>query len=137
MYADCQRVDAQVTAIKEEIAHVNLQTSNTSINRTIHHWCLVHYEPKESLGTSKERMEFIMGFRKPMDYNSVHHQVYMAGVELNSPYNDGFNQWEIKKDLYKLKWLLDEILVDSGNFTGEEKFVKEHEQVKMWKTLSK
>ena len=39
-----------------------------------------------------------MGFRKPMDYNSVHHQIYIAGVELHSKYNDGFNQFEIKKD---------------------------------------
>ena len=78
-----------------------------------------------------------MGFRKPMDYNSVNHQIYMAGVELHSPYNDGYMQWEIKKDLHKLKWLLDEILEDSPDFAGEEEFLKEHEQVKMWRTLAK
>lgn len=78
-----------------------------------------------------------MGFRKPIDYNTVHHQVYMAGVELQSHYNDGFNQWEIKKDLYKIKWLIDEIISDSPTFADEEEFLKEHEQVKMWKTLSK
>ena len=59
-----------------------------------------------------------MGYRKPMDYNSVHHQIYMSGVELHSPYNDGFTQFEIKKDLYKLKWLLDEILKESSAFSG-------------------
>ena len=78
-----------------------------------------------------------MGFRKPMDYHSVQHQLYIAGVELNSKYNDGFNQFEIKKDLHKLKWLLDEILADSPTFAGEEEFLKEHEQIKMWLTLSK
>jgi hypothetical protein len=78
-----------------------------------------------------------MGYRKPMDYNSVHHQIYMAGVELHSPYNDGFTTYEIKKDLHKLKWLLDEIMADSPTFTGEDKFLKEHEQTKMWRTLSK
>lgn len=78
-----------------------------------------------------------MGFRKPMDYNAVHHQIYMAGVELHSSYNDGYVQWEIKKDLHKLKWLLDEIMADSPNFTDEEKFLKEHEQVKMWRTLTR
>ena len=41
-----------------------------------------------------------MGMRKQMDYNSVHHQIYMSGVELHSNYNDGFNQFEIKKDLH-------------------------------------
>jgi hypothetical protein len=78
-----------------------------------------------------------MGFHKPMDYNSVSHQIYIAGVELHSPYNDGFTTFEIKKDLYKLKWLLDEIIADSPTFSDEEGFLKEHEQTKMWRTLSK
>ena len=78
-----------------------------------------------------------MGFRKPMDYNSVSHQIYIAGVELHSPHNDGFTTFEIKKDLHKLKWLLDEIMADSPTFSGEEEFLKEHDQKKMWRTLSK
>ena len=78
-----------------------------------------------------------MGFRKPMDYNSVHHQIYMAGVEMTSPYNDGWNQWAIKQELYKIKWLVDAILNDSDRFSGEEEFLKEHEQKVMWRTLSK
>lgn len=76
-----------------------------------------------------------MGFKKPMDYNSVHHQIYMAGVELRSPYNDGYTQWGIKQDLYRIKWLVDSILNDSGQFSGEEEFLKEHEQKVMWSTL--
>jgi len=76
-----------------------------------------------------------MGFRKPMDYNSVHHQIYLSGVELNSPYNDGFVQWEVKKELYKIKWLVDAILKDSSNFVGEEEFLKENEKKEMWRTL--
>ena len=76
-----------------------------------------------------------MGFCKPMDYNSVHHQIYMAGVELHSPYNDGFNQWAIKQDLYHIKWLVDAIIKDSSSFAGEEEFLKEHEQKVMWKSL--
>ena len=76
-----------------------------------------------------------MGFRKPMDYNSVHHQVYMAGVELHSHYNDGYTQWAIKQDLYRIKWLVDNILKDSPSFAGEEEFLKEYEQVVMWRTL--
>jgi hypothetical protein len=77
-----------------------------------------------------------MGFRKPMDYNSVHHQIYMAGVELHSPYNDGYVQWEIKKDLYKLKWLIDEILKDSSEFAGESEFLQERSKKQMWRALN-
>jgi hypothetical protein len=76
-----------------------------------------------------------MGFRKPMDYNSVHHQIYMAGVELHSQYNDGYNQWAIKQDLYRIKWLVDAILKDSDKFIGEEEFIKEREQKEMWRKL--
>ena len=78
-----------------------------------------------------------MGFRKQMDYNAVHHQIYMSGVELHSNYNDGYNQFEIKKDLHRIKWLLDEIMADSPTFTGEDEFLQEHDQTKMWRTLSK
>jgi len=70
-----------------------------------------------------------------MDYNSVHHQLYISGVELYSPRNDGFTQWEIKQDLYRIKWLVDAILKDSPSFNGEEEFLKEHEQHVMWRTL--
>ena len=36
-----------------------------------------------------------------------------------------FNQFEIKKDLHRIKWLLDEIMADSPTFAGEEEFLKE------------
>lgn len=71
-----------------------------------------------------------------MDYNSVNHQIYIAGVELNNPRNDGYVQWEIKKDLYKLKWLLDEILKDSPEFAGESEFLQERSKKQMWRTLN-
>lgn len=78
-----------------------------------------------------------MGFRKPIDYNQLHHNIYIAGVELHSPYNDGYTQFEIKKDLLKLKWLLEEILADSPYIAGEDEFLKERDQVKMWRILTK
>ena len=78
-----------------------------------------------------------MGYRKPMDYNQVSHQIYMTGVEINSMYNDGFTQSMMKQDLYKLKWLISEIIEDAPTFAGEDEFLKEHEQVKMWRTLKK
>jgi hypothetical protein len=61
----------------------------------------------------------------------------MAGVELHSPYNDGYTQWAIKQDLYRIKWLVDNILKDSPTFSGEEEFLKDHEQHVMWKTLQR
>lgn len=77
-----------------------------------------------------------MGFRKPMDYHSVSHQIYMSGVELHSPKNDGFVAFEVKKDLYKLKFLVDEILARSPEFAGEPEFLQEQAKQKMWKSLN-
>jgi|688.fasta_scaffold01334_78 hypothetical protein len=76
-----------------------------------------------------------MGFKKPMDYTSVHHQIYMTGVEVNSSYNDGYTAFYLKQDLYRIKWLVDSILKDSPEFAGEDEFLKEHEQKIMWRRL--
>ena len=76
-----------------------------------------------------------MGFRKPMDYNSVNHQIYMTGIEVCDNKNDGYTAFYLKQDLYRLKWLIDEIMRDSPTFVGEDEFVKEHEQKVMWRRL--
>jgi hypothetical protein len=78
-----------------------------------------------------------MGFKKPLDLNTVIHQISAAGRELNSSVNDGFNQWEIKKDLYQIKFLLDEIIERSGPFTGEEEFLKEESQKRIINILKR
>jgi hypothetical protein len=78
-----------------------------------------------------------MGFKKPLDLNIVVQQISAAGRELNSSVNDGFNQWEIKKDLYQIKFLLDEIIERSGPFTGEEEFLKEESQKRIVNILKR
>jgi phosphoribosylpyrophosphate synthetase len=72
-----------------------------------------------------------MGFKKPIDFNTVINQISAAKRELNSSYNDGFIQWEIKKELYQIKFLIDDIIESSGKFTGEEEFLKELSQKKV------
>ena len=71
-----------------------------------------------------------------MDYNSVHHQIVVTGVELNSSRNDGFIAFEMKKDLYRLKFLLDQILKDSPEFVGEEEFLEQQSKQQMWRALN-
>lgn len=77
-----------------------------------------------------------MGFRKPMDYNSVHDQICRSGAELRSRRHDGYTTWEIKKDLCQLKFLLEEILADSPTYSGEQQFLEEHSKKKMWEILT-
>ena len=79
-----------------------------------------------------------MGFHKPMDYHSVHHQIYLAGVELNSPRNDGYTTWAIKQDLYKIKFLLDEIMQTSPTYGDlEQEFLTEESKRQVWHILEK
>lgn len=81
--------------------------------------------------------EKYMGFRKPLDYNSVNHQIYMAGVEVMDPRNDGWTQWEIKQDLYRLQVLINSILERSPTFPEEDDFLRGLEQEKMVKILKR
>jgi hypothetical protein len=76
-----------------------------------------------------------MGFRKPMDFNSVYHQIYMSGVELRSNRNDGYTDWEIKKDLYEISILVSSILEASPKFEGEEQWLAQIEQKKIARIL--
>jgi hypothetical protein len=61
----------------------------------------------------------------------------MAGVEMKNDRNDGFTQWEIKKQLYLIKWLVDDILDRSPRFIGEQDFLEEIEQKKIINILKK
>lgn len=73
-----------------------------------------------------------------MDYHSVHHQIYLAGVELNSPRNDGYTTWAIKQDLYKIKFLLDEIMQTSPTYGDlEQEFLTEESKRQVWHILEK
>lgn len=102
---------------------------------------MLHIHPNVQVTVTKVATVLVrinMGFRKPMDYNAVNHQIYMTGVELNSHRNDGFTALELKKDLYKIKWLVDSILKDSPNFgSSETEFIKECEQENMWNILKR
>lgn len=72
-----------------------------------------------------------------MDYNSIQHQIHMTGAEIRSARNDGFTQFELKKDLYRLKSLIDTILRDSGKFVGEDEWLAEQEKTKIISILER
>ena len=77
-----------------------------------------------------------MGFRKP-DLVSAEVNIHMAMSEANSRFNDGFTQFEIKKDLYRLKWILEDYFIKAPNLTGEEEWVQEMLQKRVWEILKK
>jgi hypothetical protein len=78
-----------------------------------------------------------MGFRKPLEINDVKMQLLKAHGEITSRYNDGFTQWELKKELYEIKWLLDECLKRQPTFSDEEEWLEEQHKRQMWSELKK
>lgn len=57
--------------------------------------------------------------------------------ECKSPYNEGFTSFELKKELYELKFLLDEQIETCPQFAGEEEWLHEREKETIIKHLSK
>jgi len=49
----------------------------------------------------------------------------MMSHECNYPGNDGFMQFEIKKDLMEIKFLLEDLLEKCPTFSGEEEWMHE------------
>ncbi len=78
-----------------------------------------------------------MGFKKPLEANDVKMQLIRAHGEICSPYNDGFTTWEIKKDLYEIKWLLEEMLKRQPTFSDEEAWLEEQHKKHMWSELKR
>lgn len=78
-----------------------------------------------------------MGYRKPLDYGTIRHQVMVAAFELRNHRVDGFNQWCIKQDLYRLQNLLNGVLSDAPKFPGEDEFIKSLEAERMVEVLQR
>jgi hypothetical protein len=77
-----------------------------------------------------------MGFKKNWDVAYILRQIHSAARECSSPYNDGFNQWEIKQDLYMIQETIDDALKRCSTFGDtEERWLKDREQRKIIKIL--
>jgi len=78
-----------------------------------------------------------MGFRKPIEINDLKMQLMKAHSEICSPYNDGFTSWELKKELFEIKWLLDEMLKRQPTFSDEEAWLEENHKKRVWSELKR
>jgi hypothetical protein len=78
-----------------------------------------------------------MGFYKRLNFDDVRQQIISASHEMSNHRNVGFIQFAIKQDLYKLKWLLDDILKNGPEFVGENEWILEEEKNRIWEKLKK
>ncbi len=77
-----------------------------------------------------------MGFKQNWDIAEVSRQIHTMARECASPYNTGFQTFEIKKDLYQLKEIIDQALHNAPDFGELEKdWLTEQEQKRIIKIL--
>ena len=62
-------------------------------------------------------------------------QIHAIARECSSPYNDGFTGFELKKDLYQIKEILEKAIKQSPTFYGEQEWLTEQEKKRIIKIL--
>jgi hypothetical protein len=78
-----------------------------------------------------------MGFRKPIEKSDVVMQITSAYSYIKSPYSDGFSAWYTKQELYEIKFVLDEVIKQCPEFTGEPEWLEEQHKKQMWSELKR
>jgi len=74
--------------------------------------------------------------KKSWSIEDVATQLRALSRECSSSYNDGFTAFELKKDLYQIKELVDHALNSSPNFGElEQEWLTEQEQKRIIKIL--
>ena len=66
-----------------------------------------------------------MGFKMSWSVSRIKGDLQMMSHECNYPGNDGFMQFEIKKDLMEIKFLLEDLIEKCPTFVGEEEWMHE------------
>ena len=78
-----------------------------------------------------------MGYRNRYDVTEIRRGICAMQSEMNDMGQSGFITWPIKKQMYQLKWLIEESLESASRYAGEDEFVKEHEQQRLIDILKK
>jgi len=74
--------------------------------------------------------------KKSWSAEDIISQIHALSREMQSPYNDGFTSFECKKDLYQIKFTLDQAMKDSPTFGNlETDWLTEQEKKRIIKIL--
>ena len=77
-----------------------------------------------------------MGFKKNWDAADIANQLHSLARECASHYNDGFTAFELKKDLYQIKEIVDSALKMAPDFGEmEQRWLTDQEQKRIIKHL--
>jgi hypothetical protein len=67
----------------------------------------------------------------------ITHELRKCNRAMHDKYATGFETWGCKQDLYRVKFILDEMLEEASTYTGEQEWLDEMEKEKVWRTLKK
>jgi CRISPR/Cas system-associated protein Cas7 (RAMP superfamily) len=76
-----------------------------------------------------------VGFKHSWDVAEIANQLHRLVRECSSSHNDGFTAFELKKDLYQIKFIIDEALNTAPEFSGEQEWLTEQEKKRIIKIL--
>lgn len=73
--------------------------------------------------------------KKSWDVANVTGQIYTMARQCASAHNDGFTSFEIKKDLWEIKFIIDQAIRKSPTFHGEDQWLISQEQQRILRHL--
>jgi ABC-type phosphate/phosphonate transport system ATPase subunit len=73
--------------------------------------------------------------KKSWSVEDVARQINALGRECSNPNNDGFTAFDLKKDLYQIKNIIETQLAQSPTFEGEQEWLHIQEQQRIIKIL--
>jgi hypothetical protein len=76
-----------------------------------------------------------VGFKHSWDVAEIANQLHQLVRECSSSHNDGFTAFELKKDLYQIKFIIDDALKTAPEFSGEQEWLTEQEKKRIIKIL--
>jgi hypothetical protein len=74
---------------------------------------------------------------KSWSVENITNQLRACEFAMQDPRMTGYVTWECKKDIFKIKFVLDEILDNSPTYIGEEAWLNEQAKEKTWKIISR
>lgn len=78
-----------------------------------------------------------MGFIKRWDTDDILHQLNRCAYQMNNGHNDGYAQWDCKKDLLTVKYEIEKLLHKSPTFGWvEESWHEDMEKQRTWDILT-
>ena len=78
-----------------------------------------------------------MSFTRTWSVEQIVNQLHACGYAMNDPNMDGFTTWGCKQDLYRVKFILDEILENAPTYAPEVEWLADQEKEKTWKIISR